>query len=402
MKAKLILGCMAGLFCMIVIMAGCSKEKAVSDEGSDELAGKVGDWTLTREKLDLMIDNLPDHQKTKYASPEGKAELVGLLIEEEMYHQEALKRGFRKDERVQELIDNYTRSVLVGEYYNRVVQPMASPTEQEVHDYYEANHERYTKQPIVRAQHIFSVDRDKLVDLKKQIADGEPMTTLAHKFSEDDVTRADGGNLGYFNPGGYIRGIGYSKELSEAAFSMQKGEVSDPIKWQKGYSLLRVNEIRPAELRHYDEVKEEIKQHLIRQRIDGVKRDLFDDLKEGYDIANFLADELMMTERTPEELWNLAQTSTDSHQRIRHYEQIVNKYPDSKYAAEALFMIGFVYAEELKSMPDADRALNRVLDEYPQSEVAKTAQWMLENLNKPLPEFEDLDDLNEQIEQQSE
>ena len=61
----------------------------------------------------------------------------------------------------------------------------------------------------------------------------------------------------------------------------------------------------------------------------------------------------MVTERTPEELWNLAQNSTDSYQRIRYYEQIVEKFPDNKYAPEALFMIGF--AEELKSRTPTTR-----------------------------------------------
>ena len=62
---------------------------------------------------------------------------------------------------------------------------------------------------------------------------------------------------------------------------------------------------------------------------------------------------------------------------------------------------GEVEHETSDGWPDADRALNRVLTEYPNSKIAATAEWMLKNLDKPLPEFEDLDDLNEQIEQKS-
>jgi TolA-binding protein len=111
---------------------------------------------------------------------------------------------------------------------------------------------------------------------------------------------------------------------------------------------------------------------------------------------------MRMTERTPEELWNLAQNSTDSQQRLAYYEQIVSKYGDSEYAPEALFMVGFVYAEELQSAPDADRAFRRVLSEYPNSEVAKTAEWMLNNMGDPLPEFDDLEDLQRQIDEKTE
>jgi EpsD family peptidyl-prolyl cis-trans isomerase len=401
MKTRLLYGCLSGLICALMIVTGCSKDKDVSDDLSGELAAKVGDWTITRAELDAIIETLSDQQKTKFGTPEGKSELIDMMIEEEIYHQEALRQGLDKDDEVLDIVDKYERSVLVNQYFNRVIKPKAAPTDEEIHDNYEANQERYTTQPIVRAQHVFSTDRDKLVEFKKEIEAGEPMTTIAHKYSEDEATRADGGNLGYFNPGGYIRGIGYSKELSDAAFSMEKGVVSDPIKWDKGFSLLRVNEIRPAELRPYDEVHDELKELLTQQRIGDVRKSVFEEIKPQYTSTNFLADELMLTERTPEELWNLAQTSTDSYQRIRQYEQIVEKHPDSKYAAEALFMIGFVYAEELKNLPDADRALNRVINEYPNSEVSATAEWMLKNLDKPLPEFEDLDELNDKIEKES-
>ena len=300
------------------------------------------------------------------------------------------------------MVERYERSVMVNEFFNNEIRPKAEPTDQEIHDYYESNADKYTTLPIAKAQHVFSTDSLKLVEFKRQVEeDGEPLTTIAHKYSEDDLTRPDGGNLGYFNPGGYIRGIGYSKELSAVAFTMEKGELRI-VKWDKGYSLLRVNEIRPAQLRPYDEVKDEISELLTNQVLQEVKSEAYAEMKQGYDIKNYLADELKMTSRTPEELWNLAQNSTDSHQRLRYYEQIVDKHADSKYAAEALFMIGFVYAEEIKSLPDADRAFNRVINEYPTSEVAKTAKWMLENMSGSLPDFEDLDDIREHIEGQSE
>jgi tetratricopeptide (TPR) repeat protein len=214
--------------------------------------------------------------------------------------------------------------------------------------------------------------------------------------SEDELTRTDGGNLGYFNPGGYIRSIGYSKELSDAAFSMKVGELRI-VQWEKGYSLLVLNEIRPPELRPFEEVRGEITEMLTRQELESVQKAEFARMRKDFNVTNFVSDEMMVTKRTPQELWNLAQNSTDSQQRLLYYQQIVDKSPDSEYAAEALFMVGFVYAEELKSLPDADRAFNRVINEYPNAEVAKTAEWMLRNLDKPLPEFEDLQDLQKKI-----
>ncbi len=401
MKSRFAVVCLLVLFGAMTFVIGCSKEQAVSDDEVEMLAAKVGDWTLTRAEIDELIETLPDHQKQKYDSPEGRVELADRFIEEEVYHQESLKAGYDKDETVQEMVERYKRSVMVSEFFNREVRPQAKPTDQEIHDFYESNMDKYTTLPIAKAQHVFSADSLKLVGYLKQVEDGEPLTTIAHKYSEDDLTRPDGGNLGYFNPGGYIRGIGYSQELSDAAFSMEKGEIRI-IKWKNGYSLFRLNELRPAALRPYDEVEGEIADLLTNQVLEEIKDEAYKEMKAKYEISNYLADDLNVTKRTPEELWNLAQNSTDSHQRLRYYQQIVDEHADSKYAAEALFMIGFVYAEEIKSAPDADRAFTQVINEYPDSEVAKTAKWMLENMSGTLPDFEGLDDIKEHIESQSE
>jgi parvulin-like peptidyl-prolyl isomerase len=384
--------------CALAVFGGCSKKDKGKEEGA-QYAARVGDWTLTRIDLDKAIESLPEHQRQKYSTPEGRAELAERFVEEEVYYREAGKKGLKKDAKVREMIQKYERAVMVGEYFEREIKSKAAPSDEKVRQYYDERKDKFTIQPIARAQHILMSDSLKLVKLMKRVEAGEKFTTLAHENSEDELTRPDGGNLGFFNPGGYIRNLGYAKELGDAAFSMKVGEMRI-VKWEKGYSLIVLNELRPAELRPFEDVQEEIKETLTRQELESVQKAAFASLRPKYEVTNYLSDEMMITERTPEELWNLAQNSTDSYQRVRYYEQIVEKFPDNKFAPEALFMIGFVYAEELKSMPDADRAFNRVVNEYPNAEVAKTAEWMLQNLDKPLPEFEDLRDLQQQIDNQ--
>jgi len=384
--------------CALAVFGGCSKED--KGKGDTQYAARVNDWTMTRIDLDKAIEQLPDHQKQKYSTPEGRADLAERFIEEEVYYREAAKKGLAKDPKVRDMVEKYERAVMVGEYFDREIKAKAEPTDEKVRQYYEERKDKFTIQPIARAQHILMADSLKLVKLMKRVEAGEKFTTLAHENSEDQLTKPDGGNLGFFNPGGYIRNLGYAKEIGDAAFSMKVGEMKI-VKWEKGYSLIVLNELRPAEIRPFEEVEAEIKETLTRQELESVQKAAFASLRPKYKVTNYISDEMMVTERTPEELWNLAQNSTDSQQRLRYYEQIVEKFPDNKYAPEALFMIGFVYAEELRSAPDADRAFNRVINEYPNAEVAKTAEWMLQNLDKPLPEFEDLKDLQQKIDSQS-
>ncbi|MCZ6765897.1 MAG: peptidyl-prolyl cis-trans isomerase [bacterium] len=385
---------------LIAVLAvfGCSGGSD-STQASDEveLAARVDDWTFTRDQIEILVSQMTPQQLEEYDTPMGRVFLADRMIDEELYYKQALKEGLDTDEHFKTALDNYKRTLLVQSYYSHKIEPLARASEEDLYDYYEQNQEAYTIQPIVRAQHIFSENREKLEDFKKRIAAGEKMTTLAHKYSEDALTRDDGGDLGYFNPGGYIRGIGYSEIITDACFTLEPKIVHGPIKWEKGYSLIRVNEFRPATVRSFEEVRKEIGAVFVRMNIDKIKVELVKQLRTQYDVVNYLEKDMKLTQRTPEELWNLAQTSTDSRHRIRNYEEIVQRFPRSDFSPQALFMIGFVYSEEIQDRVEAERWLSRVINEYPDSKVAETAQWMIDNLGKPMPDFDSIDDLKDKV-----
>jgi hypothetical protein len=373
------------LFTLAAIVSfGCSsKEPAVRDE--KVLAAKVGDWTFTREELQEIIDRMSEPEKLKYDTPGGRAKVTDGMIQEELYYREALKLDLGEGEEVAKKVKAYERSLLVEDYYNRHVKTLALPSEEEMHEYYESHQDRFTTPAIARAQHIASESKpEKLLEYKKLVEEKkEQFSRLASLYSDDLYTKEGGGDLGFFNPGGYMRGIGYSDEISNAAFTLKVGEISEPVEWKRGWSIIVLNELRPAVLKSFEEVRDQVAEILSVPKVDKVRETTYATLGKKYDVTNFLADEFKLRSKTPEELWNLAQNSLDSFERLRHYEEIVERFPDSPHAAKAMFMIGFVNAEELKNMPAADRAFTRVINEFPDSDVAESAQYMLDTMNKP-------------------
>ncbi len=389
---------------VVLLATGCSKksEEAQIDSSEEELAARVGDWSVTREFVEEYLRRMPEPQRQKYDSPEGRAVLAEKLMQEQLAYLEAKKLDVASREGVKAQIEEATRTIVVAAYLDEYVDSKARPTDEEMHEYYDAHQDMYTQLETIRAQHVFSKDKEKLDEIKERVVDGgEKFTTMAHLYSEDTITKADGGDLGYFNPGGYIRGVGYSKEFTDAVSQMEQGQIYGPIKWEKGYSLVRINEKQPAELRPYDEVREEIADRLARDKIEIVRTQHFGEVETRYDTRNYLQETYEKMQRGPQELFNYAQNSTDPRQRIAAFQQIIDKFPQDQYAPQAMFMIGFVYAEELKDYLTADRTFNQLITKYPESEMAQTARWMLDNLEKPLPKFEDLDDLNRQIEEKS-
>ncbi len=388
----------------VVLAAGCSKksETAKVDETDEGLAARVGDWSISREFVEEYLRRMSEPQRAKYDTPEGRALLAEKLMQEQLAYLEAQKLNLAARDNVKKQIDEATRTILVAAYLDEFVDSKARPTDEEMHDYYDSHQDQYTQLETLRAQHVFSTDKSKLEEIKERVIEGgEKLTTMAHLYSEDVITKADGGDLGYFNPGGYIRGVGYSKEFSDAIAQMEPGKVYGPIKWEKGYSLVRINEKQPAELRPYDDVREEIAVKLARDKIENVRATHFAEVETHYDTHNYLQDTYEKMQRGPEELFNYAQNSTEPQQRIAAFQQIIDKFPQDQYAPQAMFMIGFVYAEELKDFTMADRTFTELITKYPESEMAQTARWMLDNLEKPLPKFEDLDDLNRQIDEKS-
>ncbi len=386
-----------------LLAGGCSKqETAEVDQPDDELAARIGEWTITREYVEEYLRRMPEPQRARFDTPEGRALLTEKLMQEELAYLEAAKSDLPSSPEVKKQIEDATRSILVAAYLDEMVDAKARPSDEEMHEYYDAHQDQYTQLETLRAQHVFSTDKHKLEEIKERVVEGgEKFTTMAHTYSEDQITKGDGGDLGYFNPGGYIRGVGYSKEFTEALAQMEPGQVYGPIKWEKGYSLVRINEKQPAVLRPYDEVREEIAELLSRNKIENVRMQHFDEVQTHYDTRNYMREDYEKIQRGPEELFNYAQNSNDPQQRIAAFQQIIDKFPQDKYAPQAMFMIGFVYAEELKDFTMADRTFNDVITKYPDTEMAQTARWMLDNLEKPLPKFDDLDDLNRQIDAQS-
>jgi peptidyl-prolyl cis-trans isomerase C len=385
---------------VIAAVLGCggggSEQAKVENE--DELAASVEDWTLTKDQLYDIISKLPPQQQEEYSTPGGKADIAGKLMDEEMFYLEAKREGLEKRSWVQKQIEASTRQILIAAYYRDYVDAEARPTDEEIHDYYEENADRYTSLAVLRAQHVFSKDKKKLEDIKQRIVEGgEKLTTMAHKYSEDKLTRADGGDLGFFNPGGYIRGIGYSQVLNDSLLTMEVGKIYGPIKWERGYSLIRLNEKRPAELRPYDEVKDEISNLLTKEKVEDVKKEVVAKISKNYTWRNYMQEYYETVQKTPQELFEYAQNSPNSKTRIEAFQEIVDKFPDDAYAPQALFMIGFVYAEEEGDKVMADHTFNDLLRRYPDSDVAESARWMLANMDKPLPKFQDLDELNQKI-----
>jgi outer membrane protein assembly factor BamD (BamD/ComL family) len=96
---------------------------------------------------------------------------------------------------------------------------------------------------------------------------------------------------------------------------------------------------------------------------------------------------------TQEELFEKAkkyQEESNFPGAIQAYEDIVKRFPKSPQAPQCQFMVGYLYANQLKDMGKAKGAYQLFIRNYPEHELVKDAQWELDHLGKDVNEIEEL------------
>lgn len=116
--------------------------------------------------------------------------------------------------------------------------------------------------PAKAAAQVVEEARKKAVALAQEARKpGTDFAELAKKKSEGP-SAAEGGDLGFFKRGTML------PEFDKAAFSLQDGEVSDPVRSQWGWHVIKVEERRAAPPKPFEEVKEQLRERLLRSQLD--------------------------------------------------------------------------------------------------------------------------------------
>lgn len=144
------------------------------------------------------------------------------------------------------------------------IADQVQPDAEALQAYYEESEDQYMQAEQRQAQHIlFAVAadadeeeitriREQASDLAQQARDGKDFAEMAKKFSIDSISSENGGDLGFFE-----RGV-MDAAFDEKVFSMQQGEISEPVKSRFGIHIIKLNEIKSEAGKSFDDVKDQI------------------------------------------------------------------------------------------------------------------------------------------------
>ncbi|MCM3596108.1 peptidylprolyl isomerase [Metabacillus idriensis] len=164
----------------------------------------------------------------------------------------------------------------------KLLEPEIKISEDEMKTYFDENKESFAEPEQVKASHILVEDEAKAKEVKEKLDGGADFTELAKEYSTDTSNSEDGGDLGYFAKGEMVA------EFEEVAFAMKEGEISDPVKTEFGYHIIKFADKKAAADAAFEDKKEEIKETLFDQKMQTAYTAWLQEKKEEYDIKNTL------------------------------------------------------------------------------------------------------------------
>ena len=154
--------------------------------------------------------------------------------------------------------------------------------EDDARAYFDANQDEFIEPDARNVRHIllaFGDDESAAEELGRQLRErllgGESFDALAAEYSSDTGTAAAGGVLGWLGSGDSP-----AAEFEEALFALDVGEVSEPVRTEFGYHLIRLDGLRAGKKREFAEVKAELLQQLRETEAMKIYGDLVDELDE--------------------------------------------------------------------------------------------------------------------------
>jgi len=200
-------------------------------------------------------------------TPEILAQIKEELIAREIFMQEARKRGLDASEDYKAQLELARQSLLIRELFANF-QKKNPVTDAEI----KAEYDKFVAAnggKEYRARHILVEKEDEAKALIAELKKGGKFEDLAKKASKDPGSGANGGDLDWTNAASYV------PEFSNAMVKLEKGQMTDaPVKSQFGFHIIRVDDVREAQLPKLDEVKPQITQQLTQSKLGKFQEDL--------------------------------------------------------------------------------------------------------------------------------
>jgi len=253
---------------LICTLAACQTSTTADDTLTLQPQGivlaKVGGHTITQEDVDAELRNLPEQLREQASHEHEQQIILTTLIRRAVLSQRATDMGFDNNPDIHRRIERNKDSILIEALRNWKIKQLTQPLDTEIQQYYQHHLSDFTVPEQIHARHILLHDKKLAQKIYQQLKHHKDnFENLAMQYSLDDSNKSRGGDLNWFPRGAMV------PAFEKAAFALKKiGDFSHPVHTQFGWHIIQLLERHPASQASLQEVRGDIVQILLQQKLD--------------------------------------------------------------------------------------------------------------------------------------
>jgi peptidyl-prolyl cis-trans isomerase C len=220
-----------------------------------EVLATVNGKDITDDDLKIAAEDLGSSIPQQLQGKARDAYLLDYLIDSELVAQKAAADKLDQDPAFAKQLAYYRGKILAAALLNKVAKDAVTPDKlQQTYDQAAKTNKPQTE---IHARHILVDTEAEAEAALKRIKAGEDFVKVAKEVSKDGA--ADGGDLGWFTKDRML------PEFADVAFKLNEGEVSDPVKTQFGWHIIKVEGKRQTTFPPFDQVKGQVEAFVVQQ-----------------------------------------------------------------------------------------------------------------------------------------
>ena len=250
------------------------------NKSNETVVATVNGQKILKSDIEAKLHEVFEGQNQEIKTPEIEklpTEVVEILAKE-IYLEKELNKEAKKSKathtkEVNNLIENAKNRILRQAYIDSLIKEEV--TDQKISEKYaEINNEIVGKKEY-SVSHIVVKTKAEAEKIAQELKSkkGSKFSDLAKKYSIDQNSAENGGNLGYIVETNMI------KEIADAIITLKKDEVSNPIQTKFGWHLVKISDSREAKNPPFESVKDSIRDQMIQDKISEVNSKITKDLK---------------------------------------------------------------------------------------------------------------------------
>jgi peptidyl-prolyl cis-trans isomerase C len=237
---------------LVALMLFASPASLAQD--SNKVVARVDGVAITEDDLKIALEELTPTLPQQMDAAQRRSYVIDYLIDLKIVAKQADKEKLADSADFKKRLDQTRDRLLMESLLTREGDKGA--TDEAMKKFYDETVKTLKPGQEIKARHILVEKEEEAKAALERIKKGEDFAKLAGELSKDPGSGKEGGDLGWFEKERMV------PEFGEAAFKLEKGQVSEIVKTQFGFHIIKLDDKRDKKPPEFDAVKDQLKRYM--------------------------------------------------------------------------------------------------------------------------------------------